>query len=100
MKCNSSSPVAEMGDRLTTMDMGRKVGAAVPLSVGSWVPIKHNVAWAEAYLVLNGILIHPTVWPQYTNVTDRQDNAPVAYGEQLLVTVAQKRYIKHFLQIR
>jgi len=30
-----------MGDRLATIDMGRKVRAAVPLSVGSWV---------EAYL--------------------------------------------------
>ena len=31
--------------------MERKVGGAtVPLSVGSWIPIKHNVAWAEAYL--------------------------------------------------
>jgi len=85
----------------------------------SWVPIKHNVAWAEAYLCttwhldlsshlatidigwklgwgcapfLGGagspsntkspgprptckpsfILIRPTVWLQYTNVTDRQ----------------------------
>jgi len=31
------------------------------------------------------ILIHPTVWPQYTNVTDRQnrqtDNGLIAYGE-------------------
>jgi len=37
------------------------------------------------------ILIRPTVWPQYTNVTDRQrgqtgqtdrtDNGPIAYGE-------------------
>jgi len=29
-------------------------------------------------------LIHPTVWPQYTNVTDgtdRQDNGPIAFGE-------------------
>jgi len=27
----------------------------------------------------SGILIHPTVWPQYTNVTDRQtDNGPIA----------------------
>jgi len=37
-------------------------------------------------------MIHPTVRPQYTNVTDRQtdrqDNGPVAYGELLLVTVA------------
>ena len=34
-----------------TIDMGRKVGSAVPHSVmGSMDPIKHNVAWAEAYL--------------------------------------------------
>jgi len=33
-------------------------------------------------------LIHPTIWPQYTNVTvretgetDRQDNGPIALGE-------------------
>jgi len=30
-------------------------------------------------------LIYPTVWPQYTNVTDRQtgqtDNGLIAYGE-------------------
>ena len=31
---NKSSAVAEMGDRLATIDMGRKVGADVPLSVG------------------------------------------------------------------
>jgi len=46
------------------------------------------------------ILIHPTVWPQYTNVTsrqdrqtgqrDRQDNGREAQGELLLVTVAPK----------
>jgi len=28
--------------------------------------------------VPSGILIHPTVWPQYTNVTDRQKNGSVA----------------------
>ena len=32
--------IAEMGDRLATTDMDRKVGAAVLLSAGgSWVPI-------------------------------------------------------------
>ena len=36
---NNSSAVAETGDRLATIDMGQKVGAAVPLSLGSWVPI-------------------------------------------------------------
>jgi len=30
---------AKMGDRLAIIDMDRKVGAAVPLSIGSWVPI-------------------------------------------------------------
>jgi len=30
--------------------MGRKVGAAVPLFMGSWVPIEYSVAWAEGYL--------------------------------------------------
>jgi len=39
-----------MGDRLATIDKARKVRAAVPLSLGgSWVPIKQNVARAEAY---------------------------------------------------
>jgi len=32
--CNKSSAVAEMDDRLATIDMRRKVGAAVPLSMG------------------------------------------------------------------
>ena len=31
---DKSSAVAEMGDRLATIDMGRKVGRTVPLSVG------------------------------------------------------------------
>jgi len=41
-----------MGDRLATIDMGRKLGAVplLGLGVGGWIPIKHNVAWAEAYL--------------------------------------------------
>jgi len=41
------------------------------------------------------ILIHPTVWPQYTNVTDRetdrQDRQRSDYiGRTVLQTVAQK----------
>jgi len=34
-----SSAVAEMGDRLATVDMAREVGAAVPLSLGETGPI-------------------------------------------------------------
>jgi len=36
---NKSSAAAEMGDRLATIDMDRKVGAAIPFPWGSWVPI-------------------------------------------------------------
>jgi len=40
------------------------------------------VARAEAYLVPSFILTHPKVWPQYTNVENRQhrqtNNGPIA----------------------
>jgi len=63
---NKSSADAEMGDRFATTDLCRKVGAAVPLSMGELGPPFNTMS------VSSGILIHPTVWPQYTNVTDRQ----------------------------
>ena len=47
---NNCPAVAEMGDRLATIDMGRKEGGCCAPFLGSSVPIKHNVAWAEAYL--------------------------------------------------
>jgi len=34
---NKRSAVAEMGDRLATIDMARNLGAALPLSVRRWV---------------------------------------------------------------
>jgi len=50
-RTNKSSAVAGMGDRSATIDMGRKVGAAVPLSMReSWVPISQNVVLTEGYL--------------------------------------------------
>jgi len=68
-----------MGDRLATVDMGRKVEAALRLSVGE-AGSQYNTMWPgpRHISVPSGVLIHPTVWPQYTNVTDRQDNGPVA----------------------
>jgi len=40
MTINKSSAVAEMGDRLVTIDMGGKVrGCCAPFRWGSWVPI-------------------------------------------------------------
>ena len=39
-----------MGDHLATIDMGRKVAGAVPLSMGEMSPHLIQCAWAEAYL--------------------------------------------------
>ena len=78
--------------------VGRKAekwAATVPLSVGSWVPILHNVAWAEAYLrIPSGILIYLTVWPQYINVTDRQIDRQRSDSIErtVLETVAQENH--------
>jgi len=46
--------VAEMGDHLAIIDMDRKLRGLCPFGEGNWVPIKHNVTKAEAYL--------PTKW--------------------------------------
>jgi len=68
-----SSADVEMGDRLVTIDMGQKVGAAVPLSVGRELgPHLTMSPGPRPTSIPSGILIHPTVWPQYTDVTDRQ----------------------------
>ena len=64
--CNKSSAVAEMGDRLA-IDMGRQAGALCPFPWGTWVSIYTMSSGPTS--VSCGILIHPTVWPQYTNVT-------------------------------
>jgi len=138
-----------MGGRLATLDIGRKVGAAVSISVGgklglhltkcglgqglppyqvaSWPiqPLRHNRykariirtqtkpapvncesggysapfrggAVSPSYTMWPrprrtsiplGILIHPTVWPQYTNVIDRTDKT----GHDRQATVRQDR---------
>ena len=44
------SAIAEMGDRLAIIDMGRKLVCAPLWGRGSWVPIEHYVVRAEAYL--------------------------------------------------
>jgi len=83
-----------MGDRLPIIDMGRKVGAAMPLSVGVLGPhlTQHGlgrglplyqVGGGAQYPSIttspgprstslpSGILIHPAVWPQQTWAENR-----------------------------
>jgi len=59
--------------RLAAIDMGRKVGREL-LCPFPWGLSLHltQCGLDEACLYTSGILIHSTVWPQYTNVTGRQ----------------------------
>jgi len=71
-----------MGNRLATIDMGQKVGAAVPLSVG-WGLGPHLTQcglWAEAYL--------PTKW--HLDPSNRLD-----YNTPTLQTDKQDRQRTH-----
>jgi len=66
---------------------GPKIGGCAPLG-GAWSP--SNTMWPRPRPISmpSFVFIHPTVWPQYTNVTDSQDrqtdrqtdNGPTAYG--------------------
>jgi len=48
-------------------------GCCAPFPGGSWVPICNTVSTGpRPTSIPTGILIQPTDWPQYTNVTDRQ----------------------------
>ena len=90
--------------RLATTDMGRKLGdcAVSPLSgrgrAGS--PSNTTSPGPRRSSVPSGILIHPAVWPQYTNVTDRTDRTGLDTVDRqrsnstrrtVLQTVARKR---------
>ena len=56
------------------IDMGRKYGGLLcPFCGGAGSP--SNTLWPgpRSTSIPSGIFIHPAVWPQYTNVSDRTD---------------------------
>ena len=68
---------------LATTDMGREVGGCcAPFGGGAGSPSNTMSPGLRPTCVPSGILIHPSVWPQYTDVTDRQtgqtDNCLIA----------------------
>jgi len=73
--------------------MGRKLGGYAPLGDGSWVPIEHNVARAEAYLHAK-FRLDPSNRLASVHERDRQDRTdrqPTdSIGRTVLQTVAQK----------
>jgi len=105
---NKSSAIAEMGDRLATIDIGRKV-------CGEWLlcrffggsRVLSNTMWPgpRPTSVPSFVLIHLAFSPQYTNVTDRQDRQDRqpdrqrsdSIGRIVLQTVAQKSHVKRLV---
>ena len=68
---NKSSAVAEMGDRLATIDMGRKVRGLLcpPFLWGGELGAhltQRRLHGPRPTFVPSGICIHPAVWPQQT----------------------------------
>jgi len=61
-------------DAAKPMPINIKSGADVPLSVGA-PGSPFNTMWPgpRPTYMPSFILMHPTVWPQYTNVSDRED---------------------------
>ena len=73
--------------------MGRKLGGCAPLGDGSWVPIEHNVARAEAYLHAK-FRLDPSNRLASVHERDRQDRTdrqPAdSIGRTVLQTIAQE----------
>jgi len=61
--------------RLATRDMSRKLGLCPPFFFGGGLGSHLTQMWPgrRPTSVPSVMLIHPTVWLQYTNVTSRQD---------------------------
>jgi len=85
----------DSSSRLATIGMGRKLGA-LPLFGGGEAGFPSNTMWPAPTptSMPSFILIHPTIWQQYTNVTDKQDRTDRQWsyskGWTALQTVAQK----------
>jgi len=77
---------------LAATDMGRKLGGCAPLGRGAGS--SHNTMWPgpRPTCMPSFILIRPTVWPQCTNVTDRDRTGQRSdsIGQTVLQTFAQK----------
>ena len=75
--------------------MGRKLGGLCPVR-GGGAGSPPNTMWPgpRRTCMPSFILIRPTVWPQYTNVADRQDRQRTdSIGRTVLQTVAQKSFV-------
>jgi len=74
-----------------TADMAQKLGGCASFGQGE-VGSPSNTMWPgpRPTSMPSFIVIHPTVWLQYTNVTDRTGQWSDSIGQTLSQTVAQK----------
>ena len=85
-----SSVVAEMGDRLATIDMGRKEGGCCAPFRGAGSPSNTKSPGPRPTFIPSGILIHPAVWPQRTWTENRRLAVhPLFFGGGLGLYVTQ-----------
>jgi len=75
------SAVAEMGDHLATIDVGRKLGVVPFLGRGAGSASNTMSPGPRPTFVPSGILIHPTNWPQQIHGPRIGDYAPSGKGE-------------------
>ena len=91
---------------------GRKLGGCAPLGAGEGAGSPSNTMWPgpRPTCTPSFILIRPTVWPQYTNFTDRTDEQTDrtdrqrtdSIGWTVLQTFAQKQQqqlITHYVSV-
>jgi len=78
-----------MGHRFATIHIGQKLGDCAPFG-GS--PSNTMSPRPRPTSLPSAVLIHPTVWSQYTNVTDRQTDRQRSNstGQTILQSVTQK----------
>jgi len=70
---SKSSAVVDMGDRLATIDVGRKLGAVPFLGGGeAGSPSNRKSPVPRPTCMPSGFLIHPAVWPQRTWAENRE----------------------------
>jgi len=82
-------------DRLATIDVSQKVGAAVPLFWWGRAGSPSNTIWPglRPSSIPSFILIHPAVSPQYINVTDRQTTVWWDRAKKTVLTLRPKNYL-------
>jgi len=89
---NKCLAVTGMGDRLATIDMGRKLGAVPRFFLGGGARSPYNTMWPEPRptFVPSGILIHPAVCMPTTDIDQKLRGELCPLGVELGLHLTQR----------